>query len=195
MSAELIYRTSSPAAEAWWRHLKETQRQQNELRRAFEDEMLTTYGPAAVPEYSEGHGKRLLYTNGRVCTGIDAGYNERPPAGSGWRLDAKDRIWKPALKEAAGKALKKRLEALTVYIWQAHTEEIGVPQLVFADRYLFRPGFTADEEPFVLFQVWGSGQCAKSCEAEQAMHAEVEWTEVPRSEWYARVEASEKAHA
>lgn len=189
MSAELIYRTSSPAAEAWWAHVKDMQRQQNELRRAFEAEMLAQYGPADVSEYSEGHGKRLLYTNGRVCTGLDAGYNERPPAGSGWRLDSKDRFWKPALKEAAGRAMKERLRALTLYVWQSHVEEIGVPELVFAGSYLHRPGFEADEEPFALYQLWGSGQCAKECEAVQAKHPEVVWVEVKRSEWYAREEA------
>jgi hypothetical protein len=192
MSAELIYRTSSPAAEIWWRHLKEMQQQQDELRRAFEDEMLDTYGPADVPDYQTGYGKRLLYTNGRGITGLDSGYREQPPTGSGWRLDAKDHIWKPALKEAAGRKLKSRLQALTVYVWQNHTTEIGIPELIFADAYLCRPGLTADEEPFVLYQTWGSGRCEADCRAEQARHPEVVWTEVPRSEWYARIEAQEQ---
>lgn len=195
MTAELIYKTSSPAAEQWWRHVEKTQKQQNELRRAFEDEMLATYGPADVSEHSTGHGKRLLYTNGRYCSGIDCGYNERPPVGSGWRLDSKSRIWKPALKETAGKKLAKRLAALTVYVWQQHVAEIGVPEVIFAGSYLFRPGFTTDAEPFVLFQTWGSGQCEPQCLAEQAKHPEVEWTEIPRSQWYARLEAQQQVDA
>lgn len=191
MSAELIYSTSSPAAEAWWRHVKEMQAKQNELRRAFEAEMLETYGPADVPEYSGGYGKRLLYTNSRVITGLDSGYREQPPAGSGWRLDSKLHHWKPALREPAGKRLEKRLRELTLYIWQSHVEEIGVPGLVFAGSYLYRPGLTADDGPFVLYQVWGSGQCETECRAEQAKHPEIEWVEVPRSAWYARIEALE----
>lgn len=195
MSAELIYRTTSPAALEWWRHVQETQAQQDELRRAFEDEMLAAYGPADKPDYSDAHGKRLLWVNSRSVIGVDAGYSERPPAGSGWRLDSKDHIWKPALKEAAGRAWVKRLGALTVYIWQSHVEEIGLPELVLADHYLCRPGLTADEDPFVLFNTWGSGRCAVNVEAEQAKHPEIVWTEVPRSEWYARIEAREAASA
>jgi hypothetical protein len=194
MTAELIYRTSTPAAEAWWRNLVARRAEQDALRDAFEAEMLATYGPAQH-RYGEGVGKRSLYTNGRVITGIDAGYNEQPPAGSGWRLDSKDRFWKPALRTAEGRKLKARLVTLTTYIWQSHVTEIGIPELIFTDRYLMRPSLTADDDPFVLFQTWGSGQCEKDCLAEQAKHPEIEWIEVKRSEWYAHEEAKAEATA
>ena len=64
---------------------------------------------------------------------------------------------------------------------------------MFAGSYLHRAGLETDEDPFVLFQIWGSGMCEPQCVAEQAKHPEVEWTPVPRSEWYARVEAQEAA--
>ena len=191
MSVELIYKTTSAFAESWWKNMQEKRAEQAELRRAFEDEMLATYGPADV-RYGEGVGKRLLMTNGRVVTGLHSGYAEVPPSGSGWRLDSKARFWKPALREAAGKEVKERLQGLTLYVWQSHVKEIGVPEYAFGDSHVYSPGLDCDNEPFALYVLWGSGTCAKDFDQVRASVPQVAWNEVPRSEWYARVEAKEK---
>lgn len=195
MSAELIYKTSSPAAEAWWRNAEAKRAEQTKLRNDFEAEMFATYGLPDKTLYGRAEGRRALYVNRSHVIGLDSGWNERPPEGSGWRLDSKNKFWMPALKTPQGRALKKRLDALTVYVEQSHVDEIGIPAFAFGDSYLYRAGLVADEDPFVLYQVWGSGTCEKDCRAVQAAHPDVEWVEVPRSQWYARIEAKEQVSA
>jgi hypothetical protein len=190
MSAELIYKTTSPAAIEWWQNATAEARKQSILRQEFADEMLAEFGPSTKAVYGDDKPDRKLWVRGESVIGLDSNYNEKPPADSGWRLDSKDRIWKPALKTAKGRALRDRLAALTTYSVRAHSNEIGVPEIVFAGMHMYRPGLSFDEEPTpTLFQVWGSGQCATECEKEQAKLADIEWVEVKRSVWYARVEA------
>ena len=188
MSAELIYKTTSPAAIAWWRNVEAKNAEQQALRNAFRDEMLAAYGPADKAFY-DSPPSRALWMQGERVVGLDSGYKEQPPAGSGWRLDARDGFWKPALKSAAGREIQKRLAALTVYNARDHVTEVGAPRMAFVDMRLLRPGFEFDDETGALYQLWGSGRCAAECESAQAEVPEVEWVEVKRSEWYAREEA------
>lgn len=194
MTAELIYRTSSPAAATWYSARNAEQVEQSGRRNAFQDEMLATYGPADVPEGRQGHGLRNLMVTRRGVVGIHSGWQEAPPADSGWRLDARDRFWKPSLRSAKGRALAKRLEELTV-VDLNRLSDIGIPEVVFAGLHMYSPGLDHDDAPFALYQIWGSGECEQGCLAEQAKHPDVVWVEVLRSEWYARIEAKTAATA
>lgn len=186
MSAELIYKTTSPDAISWWVDVSLRLNAQREARNAFIAEMTETYG-VGEGSASVKAGSRLLWTvNGRASA-LDSGCSETPPVSSGWRLDSKDRNWKPALKLAAGKALAKRLAELSTVDPLRELSAVGVPQLAFAGSHMYRPGIEFDEGERALYVTWSSGLCAKEMEASYVDH--VEWTEVPRSVWYARLEA------
>lgn len=196
MSAELIYRTTSPAAHEWWKHGRELLEQQRLLRQAFMDEQREQYGQYRSSSYREEWVDREMYVSSRGgVLGISSGWNEEPPADSGWRLDSKERYWKPALRAAAGRKLRDRLHALTIYVPRSHFPEIGIPEMVWGDHHIYWAGLEHDDDPWTLYQTWGSGSCEKACLAEQAKHPEIEWTEVPRSQWYARLEAKQQVDA
>jgi hypothetical protein len=193
MSAELIYKTTSPDAITWWQNAAEKRREEEVLRAEFAAEMLFTYGPREQSSYDPTPPDRKLWLRGEGVVGLDAAYNERPPADSGWRLDSKERIWMPALRTPAGRILRDRLRGLTVYRLRAHLREIGVPEMTFAGSYIYRPGLEFDEPTQTLFCTWGSGMCATAAVTEQAKVPAIVWEEVPRSVWYAREETKQVA--
>lgn len=122
--------------------------------------------------------------------GIDSGYDEKPPADSGLRLDSKTRYWMPSLRSVKGREWADRLAALTLWVPRNHFEEVGIPSMIFTDHRVYQSGISFDEEPEpTLYQTWGSGRCAEDCRATAKDVPEVEWVEVPRSVWYAREEA------
>jgi hypothetical protein len=183
MSAELIYKTTSPAAIAWWKNAEKLRGKEAELHKAFQDRMTALYGPAP------GKEGRAIWHRGAYIMGIDSGSNEKPPVDSGWRLDSKERIWMPALAKATGKKLRAELDAMVLFDIRAHLPEIGVPQLAFADHHMYRAGMEFDQDEGAIYQIWGSGRCADECAAAAAKVPDVEWVKVPRSAWYAREEA------
>lgn len=189
MSVELIYKTTSPDAIAWWRNAQVVHSAAYELRRKYEERMTAEFGLPKHPDYMTPVETRGLYVNSTNATGIDSGYDEQPPAGSGWRLDSKQKFWKPKLATKEGKVRAKELLALRSFDYAGHAPEIGVPGLVFSGNYIRHAGFHFDKETETLYQLWGSGTCAPSCETEQAKVPGVVWEKVPRSEWYALEEA------
>lgn len=193
MSVELIYKTRSPKAIEWWLAAAERVQADRRARSAYEDRMTEEFGVPDLPQYTEEERRtrRKLWLRGARVSGLDSGYDEQPPADSGWRLDSKDRYWKPKLATKAGKGRAAELAALCTYDMRDHTDEIGVASMAFAGSYLYRSGMDYDEAEGALYVVWGSGQCAKEAEAVQAKVPDVVWVEVPRSEWYAREEAKE----
>jgi len=192
MSAGLVYRSSSPAAIDWAKRTKERFEEQRAKRIAFMKEQTEIYG-VGLGSGSIRAGKRLLWITGERVTGIDSGFNEEPPSESGWRLDSKQRVWKPALRTAAGRLLNDRLESLSNVSTLTALAQIGVPQYVFGGLNLFRPGFEFDEEEPAVYVTWSGYDAAKEFTSSTAKVPEVEWEEVPLSRWYARLEAKEAA--
>lgn len=185
MTAELIYRTTSPAALDFWAHAQAKAGERKKLVDAYIEQLTRDFGP--VP----GKTDRTVWNRGPHVTGVDCAYGEAPPADSGWRLDSKEGIWKPKLRETAGKERARELAALTVYNVRTHLQEIGIPQMVWTDRHVFRPGIEFHDG--VLYQTWGSGQCRDEALAEAKKVTTVVWEPVRRSEWYALEEAREAA--
>lgn len=191
MSAELIYKTTSPRAIEWWKAASVAHERDREARRAYEKRMLDEFGPADVPDYAsaERRGKRAVWCRGAHAVGLDCGYGEKPPADSGWRLDSKDHIWMPKLATKEGRARAAELAALCTYDIRAHLAEVGIAAMCFANNRLYGPGVEFDEAEGTLYVVWGSGRCAQEAEVAQRKVPEVVWESVRRSEWYAREEA------
>ncbi len=191
MTAELIYKTTSPKALDWYRDILAKSKVQSQARAEYTDRMTAEFGKPDLPDYfsEERRAKRSLWLRGEHAFAIDSGSNERPPEDSGWRLDSKDRNWQPKLATKAGKERAAELSALSTHNTRDHLPEIGVPQMAFADAHLYQPGLDYDEDAGVLYVLWGSGRCDKEALAAQAKVPDVEWVEVKRSEWYAREEA------
>lgn len=182
MTAELIYRTTSPAALDFWAHAETKASERKTLVDAYIEQLTHDFGTV--------NGKdRTVWNRGPVVYGVECLYGEQPPADSGWRLDSKEGIWMPKLRIPAGKERARELAALTVYNVRAHVQEIGIPQMVMTDRHFFRPGIEFHDG--VLYQTWGSGKCEPDALAEAAKVPEVVWEPVKRSEWYALEEARE----
>jgi hypothetical protein len=197
MTAELIYKTTSPKALAWYRDVLAQNKEQAAARAEYTDHMTAEFGKPDLPDYfsEERRSKRSLWLRGDRAFAIDSGHNERPPVDSGWRLDSKDHNWQPKLATKAGKERAAELAALSTFDTRSHLPEIGVPQMAFADSHLYQPGLEFDEAEGVLYIAWGSGRCAAEALAAQAKVPEIEWAEVKRSEWYAREEAKAEREA
>jgi hypothetical protein len=189
MSAELIYKTTTPQAIQWYLDAAERVKADRVLRDEYADRMLAEFGAADVPDYDESRrGKRALWLRNDRAFALDSGYDEKPPEGSGWRLDSKDRNWQPKLATKEGKARAAELAALTTYDLRAHFGEVGIAQMAFAEHSLHRPGLDYDEDEGVLYVIWGSGRCVEEALTAQAKVPEIVWEELPRSQWYAREE-------
>ena len=190
MTAELIYKTNSPAALAWWEDAKKVAELSNGKRTAYGDQMAGEFGVTPQSnEYVKPYTERALMVRNNRVVGLASGLSEKPPADSGWRLDSKFRFWKPALKTPKGKQRQRELDALVTFDHYNHLHEIGVPNLLIAGNHLMHAGI--EEGEGFLWQTWGSGTAAAQCVVEQKNTPEVTWTEVLRSEWYARIEAKD----
>ena len=195
MSAELIYKTTSPAAIEWWLDAERKVKADRELQLAYELRLTEEFGAPAHPDYIEEHRRKrrgLWFRNDRPYA-VDSLRNENPPADSGWRLDSKERLWRPKLATAAGKKRAAELAALCTFVLRDHMHEIGIPAIAFSgDGYMHRPGVEFDADEQALYVLWGSSRCADEALANQAKNPHIEWVEIPRSVWYARIEAKEK---
>jgi hypothetical protein len=189
MSAELIYKTKTPAALEWWRHVQNQASAAHAFRSNYIKRMTNEFGPTPGRYTESGNKDRALMVSRHIVMGLASGYDEKPPVDSGWRLDSKERYWAPKLATKAGKERAAELATLAGFDVLKHVHEIGIPGMVIENLRMFTPGFSFDEDPEVLYQTWGSGLCAADCERSQAEHPEIEWMEVPRSEWYAREES------
>ncbi|CAN5418355.1 hypothetical protein BH09ACT9_BH09ACT9_00030 [soil metagenome] len=187
MTAELIYKTTSPKAIKFWLNWQTIANAEAESRKEFIDRMTEKFGAPEGKEY------RTLWHRGDYIMGLDSGFNEKPPADSGWRLDSKEHIWMPALAKTKGKAWRKELDALVTYKLRDHLDEIGICYWAFAGLHMYKPGIEFDAGEQVLYQTWGSGKCIDEALKAAESVPEVVWEEVPRSVWYAREESREAA--
>lgn len=199
MSAELIYRTDSAAAVAWRLDYSRKWLDAKEHWDRFELDVELEFG---IPE---GEKHRSLYmVEGKVVGIVRStdewsdrrNYSTRFP---GWREHQRWPILVPKLNTKVGKEWQAKLDALPVLSARHEARAIGIPDYVLTDGRMFSAGIDYDEDPdgkvVAVYQSWGSGQCEAAVLAEQAKHPEVVWTEVPRSQWYARLEAKEQAAA
>lgn len=201
MGAELIYKTSSEEVWNIWQSFQEESDAIRVKRDAYIERMTEEFGfaPKSAARYQttfqEGEltENRMLITQGRSVIAIYCGAYEQPPAGSGWRLDAKEKYWYPKLREAAGKARQRELRALKGIGTGDVAKELGVPELIFAGMYMYYPGFSADYDTKTVYLTWGSYECKKDMDKALESHPEFQWESVKRSEWYAYVEAKEAA--
>lgn len=206
MSVELIYKTTSPAALDWYSDLTRRDTEAREVVREF----LTRINEVIPPW--PGESNRDLVTFRDRPAGITFTPTEqvarrwgtRANLPEGWRIK---REWSntlvPALNTKAGKARQAELDALPwVSILSDMETRLGIPSMIMVPGHIYSPGFDVDRDDegvaTALWITWGSGRCEGDFLKEVSRHpADVEWIEVPRSEWYARVErlAAEKAEA
>lgn len=193
---EMVYKTTSPDAVAWYENIARLRREEWELRRAFEAEIVERFGASQRDTYERdenGDRKpqtgRPLWVRGDLAFALDSGYDERPPEDSGWRLDSKDRNWQPKLATSAGKEWKRRLGDLNLVRMRTRWREIGIPEVVFTDMRMFSPGLDYDEATRTLYVLWGTQYVQKGWDKETAQFPAIEWAVVPLSEWHAYREA------
>lgn len=197
---ELVFKTTSPRAIEWYRKISRLRISERKLREEFEDSMTELYGPSQRDTYERNEDgtkkpqtRRLLWLRGDAAYALDSAHNEQPPTDSGWRLDAKDRNWQPKLATKAGKEWKQRLIELNVVNMHTRWGEIGIPAIAFAGSFMYRPGMEFDEDEKVLYVSWGSQWVMREWEKATSKFPDIEWVQVPLSEWHARQEAKKSA--
>ena len=193
---EVVYRTTSPDAIAWAENIQRLRTEEIKLRTAFEEEMLALYGPSQRDTYERNedgskkeNDRRALWIRGDRVYALDSGYNEQPPADSGWRLDSKEHDWRPKLATKAGKELRDRLNGLNLLHLRDQWEKIGIPPVVFTGNYMFSPGYEFDAKEGVVYISWGTQWVEEDWKKSTAKFPDIVWEKVPLSEWHARQEA------
>lgn len=196
---ELVFQTTSPEAIEWWQNIEELSKKQRELREAFEIEMTELYGPSPRDTYErdeDGNPKpqtlRKLWLRGDFAYALDSGYNEQPPAESGWRLDSKDRNWQPKLATKAGKEWKRRLQELNLTCVRSRMHEIGVPEVIFSGSYLYRPGLRFDAENGILYNGWGTQHVEEDLRKAHEKIPGITWERVKLSTYISWLESLEE---
>lgn len=195
---ELVFKTTSPEAIAWWKNIEDLDRQQREAREAFEAEMTELFGPSLRDTYERNEDgtpkpqtQRRLWLRGDYAYALDSGYNEQPPTDSGWRLDSKDRNWQPKLATKAGKEWKRRLGELNLTHIRSRMQEIGVPEIVFAGSYLYKPGLRFDAVNEILYNGWGTQHVEDELRKNHEKVPGITWERVKLSEYIAWLESLE----
>ena len=193
---ELVFKTTSPVAIAWWKDMEALSEKQNEARTAFENEMLELYGPTKRQTYDSGQREwlttRRLWLRGDLAYALDSGYDEQPPADSGWRLDSKDRNWQPKLATKAGKEWKRRLGELNLTLIRSRTEEIGVPTLCVTENHMYKPGLRFDAENEILYNGWGTQHVEAEVRQAHERVSGIVWERVKLSQYIAWLESLEE---
>lgn len=198
MTAELIYKTTSPKAIEWWHATQDALEADRIKRNALADQLSKEFGTG------EHSPHRDLWINtgwdGDIfITGMAPINDERNLPPEGWRFDRNKGHLVPALRTNRGKQLAREFESIRGAKWRADSLAVlGVPRHIESPtsdeqgrRRLYDAGFEFDEESQTLYQAWGSGTVEKAVLAAQANVPDVVWEEVKRSEWYARQEAKD----
>ena len=196
---ELVFKTTSPAAIEWHEKLAALRKQEWELRMAFEQEIVERFGPSTRRVYGSSPANvdgvqtgRPLWIRNDYAFALDSGYDERPPADSGWRLDSKDRNWQPKLATKEGKEWKRRLGELNLVKMRSRWQEIGIPERYWGDNYIYFPSMTFDRENGVLYIGWGTQYAEDEFLKGVAAFPDIQWERIPLSEWHAYLESRPK---
>lgn len=199
-TAELIYKTSSPAALAWISDFSLRDQAARDVAMAFKARI-----NEAIPPWP-GESTRELVTLRDHIVGVSYSYEEgrsrhwgdKINLPTGWRVKREwDRVLVPNKSTKEGKAWQAEMDALPwLDILKDMHEHLGTPSVLMTDGRMFTPGTSVDRDEdgnvTTIYSTWGSGRCADEFfkEIERAKKdADVTWEEVPRSQWYARLEA------
>lgn len=188
MTAVLVYKTSSPKAIDWYRDVVARDTVVRDKRRVYTDQLTSEFGEVGKRyEHDSEHidHRPLMRNSSNQITGLMCRSGEKPPKGSGWRLDAQTGFWKPDLRTNKGKELEAELETLSGVNMLNELYEIGAAGMAFVPGSLYRPGVTFRDETGELFVYWGSKDCEDEMLAASAKVPDVEWAVVPLSEWHA----------
>lgn len=194
MSTALVYRTSSPRAIDWFNGVEARERVIREKRDAYTAAITEQFGAVGKRyEHSteELDNRPLMRDSRNRVTGVACKSGEKPPKGSGWRLDADSGFWKPDLRSKAGKERDTELEALHGVDSRSELHTIGAAGLAFVPGRMYQPGLRFRKETGDLYVSWGSKDCEDDMLAAGKAVDDVVWEAVPLSEWHSWMEELE----
>lgn len=189
MTAELVFKTASPAAIEWWEGIRARLDGDRLNRIALAEELTAALGPG-----HDGDLRRLYaittWEGSDLVTGVEAVGAEWTDPPAGWRFDRKTQHLVPALRTDEGRAALKRLQAVSGTPWRTGSEAVGIPRRISiprppgpTDGMVHEAGIFFDVEPRVLYQLWSTTAVYDEVVAKQANARGVEWAEVTRAEW------------
>lgn len=181
MTAMLIYKTTSPAAQQVLNDLDAEREVAFDSVDHFCRQVAREIGPGKDGE------TRCLVGYGRCgdAVGVEKVDGEDTP--KGW-LD-RGRYLAPDRRYKSGKEHDQTLRSLRLPSSDDTLQRLGMPSATLVgDRY-YQPGMKVDGG--TVYVTWGSRDVEEKVDEERAKHYSgtgVEWTTIPRSEWYALVE-------
>ena len=182
MTAMLIYKTTSPAAAKILDALAEERRVAFEATADFREKVTAQIGPGK-------NGTRTLVAWSRDAQpiGIEKVPGEETPRG--W-LD-RGHYLLPDRRLKTGKAAAQRFAEMKFPKGSRDFTDIGMTSMALVGDRMYEPGMRRDGD--TIYVLWGSRDVEEKVDAERAKHyagTGVEWTTIPRSEWYALAEAN-----
>lgn len=154
---------------------------------------------AAYPVHQDGPLRRLAIVLGLVVGFYAAFPGEQPP--NGWAVSPQLGCFIPDVATSTGKRYQQRLDDLPGMPTSFNLDDIGMPHLVeiaFPDgsQTATTPTMTLADEGGIVFILWEVREAKPAIDAAiKMMDRGTVWVEVPRSVWYARLEAWEEKHA
>jgi hypothetical protein len=199
MSAELIYKTTSAEALEALGKYNDRATEVHAVWNVFQ-----ARANALVPPPEGMKRRELSLSQGKVIGITCSSEEERhwtqnyKSSPEGWRLSPYlSQTLIPRKNTSAGRALDAEIAQLPPLNIRSSLERaLGIPEMVFVRDRMYSPGLDTDENESgaytAIYVAWGSGKCASDfIEGTTRVAPSVEWTEVLRSEWYAREEAKE----
>ncbi len=196
MSAELIFKTSSPKALEWWEEITAYKSEVAVRRAEYVKKLTELMGPSDRSDVREVYAT-FNYDGSSYINGIAIRGGEASNVPIGWRLD--QRKWRlvPALKTEEGKAIRAEMNLLSERAYMESAPSIGIRTSADGPRNdeqgtgnIYFPGTHVDKDEdgkaTTLYVTWGSGWVRGAAVATQAKVPEVEWVEIPLEEWIAR---------
>lgn len=188
MSAALVYKSASPRVTDWFRDLERRNRETATQRSVYVDQLTKEFG-AVGKRYrhssEEVDHRPLMRNSSNEVTGVLCRADERPPKGSGWRLDSGTGFWKPDLRTNVGKERAAELEDLKGPSALDELSSIGASSISWTDHLMYRPGIQFREDTGELYIIWGSKDCEDDMLRAASLVEDVAWEQVPLSEWHA----------
>lgn len=181
MSVALVFKTESRAALDWVVELEAAHEAQRAAIAAFLDELELE------------HGRRFeAVTYLGAVRGLAGGEDGTVP--QGMRVDSYGH-YVPRMNTRAGKELAKRIADIPPFYVLDQVGDIGVAQFSLSGNRMHSPGIVFDrddtEKVTAIYQTWGTLNAIEDILDVAASVKEVEWSQVPLSAWFARVEALE----
>ncbi|MGW8431421.1 hypothetical protein ACWGJ9_09865 [Curtobacterium citreum] len=190
-AAQLIYFTHDPRAYTWAEHAAGHGRDVQEAWNTFAAEASTTF-PA-----HDGQPRGIAAVNNSIVGLRRTFDDEQIP---GWDYAPAIDAFVPD-NSLAGRPWQKRIDALPTAEAPAPLHEVGmadnaVIQHDGANAVMFAPDVHIDADERITFALWPNRVVKPALdELLERLHTAtgVRWHEMPRSTWYARIEAAEAA--